>query len=946
VGAYHLSVATGDDTVGVHDPTISADESAGGSGSVRPSRPDLPDGVVVGRYITTGVVGRGGMGTVYSAHDPVLRRQVALKLLHSEFPASAERLIREAQALAKLHHPNVVAVYDAGELEPGQVFIAMQLVDGQDLATILASNQRPTRTQLLEWFVAAGRGLAAAHAAGLVHRDFKPANVIVDRDGRVAVTDFGLAREARENAERRLTALGVIAGTPAYMAPEQHEQQPATQASDQFAFCVSLWEALFDRHPFVEGDRDSLSPVAIGFAIYDAPLIPPPRVADVPRHVVDALMRGLERNPEMRWPSMNALLAMLAPPAKRRRWPLVLAAGLVGAGAATTAVFALGANDTDDPPCVAQARERAHVAWSPEASAAIAKQFAAGGKPYAAQSAQNASGGLDRYAARWEQLSADACLAAPRSTDELAARRRACLDARLDALRTTAGVLATEKRPELVDRAQQVIDGLPALDDCADDSTLLAGPGVPPATIAQRVAALDVELATATARGNGGAYDEARGELTTLAKQADALAWPGLQSRAHLALGISQLRMLMPAREELLRAAELATATHQDREAARAWAAATTAAGFEKAPDAAAAIAVAARAAAARVGDKRLAIQAEVAYGRAQVRLRDYKGGADRCRAALVAAKDLDGHTERDSANDCLVEALVPLGAYAELEPLLAQLIADRGARFGGQHPMVSDFIGVQIDMDLRHGQLAKAHANADRIYDIRVHAYPPGHMKIAEALKKRAEVAEAENKLDDARVLYEQALAIAVAAKPEPLVMINGLHTSLGFMAASSGDRKKALEHFEQAAELTRSRVGPDSLEYAFVLLNYGQVKAEVNLDQGIGLLGEALAILERAHDKRAATAGATLAMVLIRHDKWADARKIMEDALAHVDADNDPEHIAQMKWVLARALLETKGDRKKAKQLAKDARAVLANQGPHFAKTVEAIDEWLAKH
>ena len=338
----------GERTVEQLDTTVPADAAAR-----RGVRPDLPMGVLVGRYITTGVLGRGGMGVVYSAHDPVLRRPVALKLLHRADHASAGRLIREAQALARLSNPHVVAVYDAGEYDGDQVFIAMQHVDGQDLATVLAQ-RRPSRAQILEWFIAAGRGLAAAHAAGLVHRDFKPANVLLDRNGNVAVTDFGLARAVLPNGQAQQTNMAALTGTPAYMSPEQHGMQPATQASDQFSFCLALWEALFEQHPYIEGPLASLSTVEIGCAIFDAPLIPPPRLGDVPRRVADALVRGLERKPTARWQSMPALLAAIAPAPRLRRWPIVVA-GLVGASAAAAGAIVVVMVDRGSPPLPAAA---------------------------------------------------------------------------------------------------------------------------------------------------------------------------------------------------------------------------------------------------------------------------------------------------------------------------------------------------------------------------------------------------------------------------------------------------------------------------------------------------------------------------------------------------------------------------------------------------------------
>jgi serine/threonine protein kinase len=210
-------------TIGVLDPTTP-------SGPMGDRRADLARGTMVGRYQIIKLIGRGGMGSVYAAHDPNLDRQVALKLLHSTHNyEAAERMIREAQALARLDDPHVVQVYDAGEYDD-QVFITMQLVDGEDLGTALARKKHSV-PQIIGWFCAAGRGLAAAHDAGLIHRDFKPNNVLIDRRGRIAVTDFGLARSLDPVPEQRhLTGLGAIMGTPAYMSPEQHGQLTTSPA--------------------------------------------------------------------------------------------------------------------------------------------------------------------------------------------------------------------------------------------------------------------------------------------------------------------------------------------------------------------------------------------------------------------------------------------------------------------------------------------------------------------------------------------------------------------------------------------------------------------------------------------------------------------------------------------------------------------------------------------
>jgi len=227
----------------------------------------------VGRYRILGRIGQGGMGVVYRAHDPELARDVAVKLMNAESLDEGEtatartRLIREARAMARLAHPNVIHVYDVGAVEDG-VFIAMELVEGESLAAWVARAPRDWR-DVLRHYVDAGRGLAAAHAAGVIHRDFKPENVLVGADGRVRVGDFGLAGapalagapsfdDMRSTdaaldvgaVEGTLTRTGALLGTPKYMAPEQEHGLVASDAGDQFSFCVALYEALYGQPPF------------------------------------------------------------------------------------------------------------------------------------------------------------------------------------------------------------------------------------------------------------------------------------------------------------------------------------------------------------------------------------------------------------------------------------------------------------------------------------------------------------------------------------------------------------------------------------------------------------------------------------------------------------------------------------------------------------------------
>jgi predicted Ser/Thr protein kinase len=294
----------------------------------------------VSRYRLGARIGRGGMGVVYEAHDPELRRRVAVKVLASRADA---RLLREAQALARVSHPNVVPIYDVGT-QGGVVFLAMELVEGRNLREWLAA--RPRRVaEVLDVLIAAGRGLAAAHAAGLVHRDFKPENVLVGDDGRVRVTDFGLARDQHEAASLELPAAessdllagelthrGALVGTPVYMAPEQLSGEGVGPRSDQFSFCVTLYEALHGRRPFSAGSIGELRRVVAEGRVPDSA---------APRWLRRVFRRGLAARPEDRFPSIDALLEELQ--GHRAGSPrgvalaalacLAIAAGVVGLGA-------------------------------------------------------------------------------------------------------------------------------------------------------------------------------------------------------------------------------------------------------------------------------------------------------------------------------------------------------------------------------------------------------------------------------------------------------------------------------------------------------------------------------------------------------------------------------------------------------------------------------------
>ena len=299
----------------------------------------------VGRYQLGEALGTGGMGVVYRAYDPDLDREVAIKVVRAGGDASETRLLREAQAMARLRHPNVVPIFDVGPAE-GAVFVAMPLLEGGTLRRWLHSGARAFG-EILDRFVAAGRGLAAAHAAGLVHRDFKPENVLLGSGGETQVSDFGLACLANGEAAPPASAStpantlapGIITesndvlGTPDYMAPEQLRGHPSDARADQFSFCVALWEALYGEAPFPEAADGTEDALRARLEAIAAGPVPPPR-RDRPAWIAPLLVRGLAADPERRWPAMQALLDAIAARRAPRRWPWYLAAALVTIGVA------------------------------------------------------------------------------------------------------------------------------------------------------------------------------------------------------------------------------------------------------------------------------------------------------------------------------------------------------------------------------------------------------------------------------------------------------------------------------------------------------------------------------------------------------------------------------------------------------------------------------------
>ena len=303
----------------------------------------------VGPYELREKLGEGGFGLVFKAHDPKLDREVALKVLHGA--QHRVSLVREAQVIARLSHPNIIHIYDVGELD-GHVFIAMELVEGEPLRTWVEDR---SVDEIVGAYLQAARALAAAHAAGIVHRDFKPDNALVNERGHVFVVDFGVARDVQELVEpeavdrsvlETLTRTGGMIGTPAYMAPEQFAGHPADPRTDVFALCVALFEALHGKRPYA-GDSVPTLAEAVSTGKREAPVRP------LRRSLQAVLDRGLQLDPDRRFQTMDALIAALQRSlAPRRSWTLTVGAAAV-VGVATAAAVAAGSAPTGDANAVA-----------------------------------------------------------------------------------------------------------------------------------------------------------------------------------------------------------------------------------------------------------------------------------------------------------------------------------------------------------------------------------------------------------------------------------------------------------------------------------------------------------------------------------------------------------------------------------------------------------------
>ncbi|MGC4117027.1 MAG: protein kinase [Myxococcales bacterium] len=856
----------------------------------------------IGRYLTLRSLGAGGHGEVFVAYDLQLERKVALKLLWAHETGGKAQLLHEAQAMASLSHPNVVAVHDVGEHESG-VFLAMDFVDGGDVHRWLRAAKRSWR-EILQVFLAAGKGLAAAHEKGLVHRDIKPANVLLSADGVARITDFGIAELPGPAPSG--SQIPALAGTPGYLAPEQLEGQKATALSDQFAFAVSLWQALYGKRPF---GGTSLEEQLL--AVRQCELGPPPAGSQVPARVHQVLVRALSKAPAARFPSMGQMLAALADdPWRRRRRSLPAIAALVAAlvAAALFARSELGKRSLCD-----QSRARLAGVWDPSRRQAAGQALLATGHPRAPQTWDSLSALLDRYAEGWGTMAQQACeasLVRGAESPHLFGLRSACLDRRLAELRALAG-LVEHADAAFVDRALQVASSLSPLASCADASALEKAVE-PPADPAARASIHDLHERLDRARLHRVAaqYDAALSLLDPLEADAAKLGWRPLQARiAH------QRGLLLEERDDL-----------QGSEAALYSAVARAEAGNDRATLAAAASRL--MYVLGALDDR--PVEA-LAWGELAVAALEAVGGGE---PALQA----DVHSDRCAV---LLEMQRPVDALAEGQRALEL----RRAVFGESHYLTGralNNVGVSLGRVRRE---AEGLEHVRRAVAIVQPVLGPDHVQTllfrnneSMLLRVLGRAAEAESVAVDVAARSERALGEKHRVTSFALLVLSRIRLDLG----------KADQARGEADRLYRLNDGKDALSGS-ALCARGAARVQLG-EREAGLAdevaGTALIDAEPRHfGPEMLEELANLGDAYASLDRWPEAIAAYQRGLeAPFPELHEPRFAAQLRMGLARALWE-KGDRKRARAVATEAAEILRKADTRPKDAAEAF-RWLASH
>jgi tetratricopeptide (TPR) repeat protein len=879
------------------------------------------------------------MGIVLRAFDPDLERQVAIKLVlpsRSGGEESRARLVSEARALARVSHPNVVAVYEVG-IHDGLVFLAMELVDGVDLHKWLKLEPRPWRA-VVDAFEAAARGLAQIHAAGLVHRDVKPANILMDKRGHVRIGDFGLARASFEIDKPSLdgfeisgedfatggtavTREGLVVGTPVYMAPEQHMGLDVGPPADQYALCIALYEALYGERPFPADPR------RLFFAKQTPPVEPPPGTA-VPRRLFAVIARGLCVDPTKRFASMDELCAALRadPWIARRRWLAIAGLALAGAGIAAW----IG---TRPAPC-RDVEAQLAGAWDEPTRDAVAQAFERSDRPWAAQTWHWVGPRLDAYATEWVAMRRDACEAThvrrEQSTD-MFDRRIACLERRRRGLAAAAELLAAGDR-DAVDHGVDLVAGLSPVAPCGDPVALAAA--VPPPAdpdVAARTDHLRGELARARALSAAGKYPDAL-ELARIAREeAETLDYSPVLADALVTEGdaLDRVGHLADARAALERGLWLAIAAgHDDAAAAAAVQLLWIAGERENALAEALRWGEFARATMQRAGieEPRRHARVDQYIGVAYTNVARHDDALRAYESALARiADDPDAVRSVSSIRFNMGRLWYERGELARAREIIEPTLATLEGVLGRDHPIVAQNRGIlAVILDDSGDGAAALAIHREVVASLRVAFDNQGAtlaaaiLNFGQALGRAGQREESIARRKEAREMFERAGDRAGAARSL---------ASLGDAYRRAGAYDAAQSSLAEGLALLEGAVGREHPDLAPLLNALGDVQRQQRR------YVEAMANFERSErivraafgpwvQKRGVALG-LMVLVLSDQERWAEAAKLSEQSVEVMRRAGD----ANANW-LARALND---------------RAAALNGARAFGEALEAADEAL---
>ncbi len=926
-----------------------------------PTESDLQRGALVGRYVVLERIGQGGMGVVHSAYDPELDRKIALKLwlAGGERGGGAQlRMLREAQAMAKLSHPAVVAVHDVGTLG-ARVWIAMEFVEGQTLARWLRERPRSPREVLL-MFSRAGEGLAAAHDAGLIHRDFKTDNVMVGSDGRVRVLDFGLARaevpgarttpeslagiQATGALDASLTVAGALLGTPRYMAPEQWEGAPGDARIDQFSFCVALWEALFGAPPFEGATLPELALAVLAGRITQGPIR-----TRVPTTLRRALLRGLALAPDRRWPTMAALLqALRRTPSKRSR------ALVLGGAAGMLLGVVLGARELvaarTEAKCLAEAGALASV-WNEEERLRLRTLLPPGGADTSTWTIDR----IDRHAAAWAAARHEVCVGEVGSDPSNRARITTCLDELHDGLAELLALLP-KAAPRLATRVALAAASLPAPAQCLDPRRL--GPYEPTAPEhANATAEIRRALGKATAHLAAGEYSVAQVVSEAALHAASTLAVPVLLARAQLTAGVAAEKLgdYQAAHTYLEDAFFTASTVHADEVAgdAASWLVWVDGALLQRPREGLVWARLAELSLARQSADEHDLRRSSLLnnLGALYYERNDYTAAEAAYQRALVISAPALGPEHPDNALTLsnLGAAQKDLGEFAAAEASFLRAIAVLAATLGHEHP---DLMPPLVNLGRLYA-LQKNDAAALRYYqkalELGERALGPEHSELPPVLIGLAYLHYRRGALAEARRELTRALAITERTNGPNHPKVADVLVNLADVETYKGGATAAVEYARRALAIRETSFGPrdktvaDALNIlASALKTTGDTRAALPLFvRAADIYAETLppGHLDRVSGLR--TLGETQHIL----GDAAAAVATLEQAQAQAAApDFDRNDRAAVAFALAKALHANKGPRPRIVALAEAARADYEAVSSTDPDAVE-VRTWLAK-